>query len=80
FLASIPVNLGATILTITLEELTTIHLDITLLGLASLVSIITGFATIKLLLFIAKKYSYKLTAGLGIAALLIGLATAIAIY
>lgn len=80
FLASIPVNLGATILTITLEELTTIHLDITLLGLASLVSIITGFATIKLLLFIAKKYSYKLTAGLGIAALLIGLATAITIY
>lgn len=78
FLASIPVNLGSSILTLTLGKLDVLYLDIASLGLAFLVSVITGFVTIKLLLFVAKKYRYKLTLVLGIATMIIGLATAIA--
>lgn len=79
FLASIPANLGATILTLILEKLDIVYLDITSICLASLVSLITGFTTIKLLLFIAKKYSYKLTIALGITTIIIGLTTAVAL-
>ncbi|MEM4789554.1 MAG: undecaprenyl-diphosphate phosphatase [Ignisphaera sp.] len=79
FLASIPVNLGATILTLILEKLGIIYVDITSIGLASLTSLITGFTTIRLLLTIAKKYSYKLTIALGIITIVIGVTTTTAL-
>lgn len=75
FLASIPANLGATILMSTLEKLDTKYLDTASLLLPLSASTMVSIIVIKSLISFARRYGYKLTASLGLITLVIGLAT-----
>jgi undecaprenyl-diphosphatase len=72
FIASIPANLGATAVVYLLDREALYREPTQDIAVAFIVSATVGMATIGLLLRLAARYRVKLTAGMGILALIIG--------
>lgn len=77
FLASIPVNIGATFLTFLIGKQYAVSFDISAILIPLLVSAVISFAVISLLIDMAKRYRYRLATALGITTLIIGTSTAL---
>jgi Uncharacterized bacitracin resistance protein len=72
FIASIPTNLGATAVVYLLDREALYRAPTHDIAVAFIVTATVGMATIGLLLRLAARYRVKLTAGMGILALIIG--------